>query len=273
MESQLNIHEAKALLDWYIEIGADEPILDTPVNRFELPKDLPKAASVKKLEKPAPTQVAATVSSQEDQAKEAFEAACKEAKKRAATADTLSALQEAIQSFDGCDLKKGARNTLFADGNPDAQVMVIGEVPDLGEDRGGQPFTGASGHLLDKMFAAIGLLRSSPDPQTALYVTNILPWRPPHDRPPNQDELEMLRVFITRHIELADPRVIVLMGNVPCQSLLGKGNINRQRGHWNTVLERPALPMLHPERLLRNPAGKREAWADLLSLQARLREI
>ncbi|MCV6823201.1 uracil-DNA glycosylase [Halocynthiibacter sp. SDUM655004] len=273
MESQLGIHEAKALLDWYIELGADEAILDAPVNCYDLPNELPKAASARKPERSGKPKVAVPVISQQEEAKNAFDAACKRAKEIAESCDTVEALKSSIESFDGCDLKKGARNTIFADGNPQASVMVIGEVPTLEEDRGGAPFIGAAGQMLDKMFAAIGLLRSSPDPETALYVSTVLPWRTPQDRPPNMQEIDMLRCFARRHIELADPKVVILMGNVPCQILLGKGNINRQRGRWTELNGRPTLPMLHPGRLLRTPAVKREAWADLLALQAKLRDL
>lgn len=267
MESELGYHEAKALLEWQIELGADEAIEDFPVDRYEIPEALapPAALAINK-----PT---APVMPAQESAQDLLEKARDAAVKAAQSANTLEELAKATEGFDGCELKKGARGFCFADGNPDARVMVIGDVPNGDEDRSGTPFSGAQGQLLDRMFAAIGLLRSSPDPQTALYLTNVLPWRTPQDRVPTLNELTLMRPFLARHIELAAPDIVVLMGNGPCQSLLGKGNVNRQRGHWSTAQERPAIAMLHPEKLLRTPMSKREAWADLLALQARLREV
>ena len=167
-------------------------------------------------------------------------------------------------------MKRGAKTTVFADGNPRARVLILGEAPGREEDQEGRPFVGQAGQLLDRMFAAIGLSRTSADPETALYITNVLPWRPPQDRDPEPEEIAMLRPFVERHIELVDPAVIVAMGNAPCQCLLGTKGIQRLRGNWAQALGRPVLPMTHPAYLLRNPATKREAWADLLSLMGRL---
>ena len=164
----------------------------------------------------------------------------------------------------------GARNTVFADGKPAARVMIIGEAPGRDEDQKGLPFVGRAGHLLDKMFAAIGLSRQSPDAEAALYITNVLPWRPPGNRDPEPAEIAQMLPFLARHVDLADPDLIVLMGNAACSAALGKRGILRLRGTWAEAFGRPALPMTHPAYLLRNPAAKREAWADLLSLRARL---
>jgi DNA polymerase len=123
------------------------------------------------------------------------------------------------------------------------------------------------------MFGAIGLARDADGADEALYITNILPWRPPQNRDPKPDEIAMMLPFIGRHVALADPQLIVLMGNISCQAMLGRRGITRLRGHWQLIANRPAMPMFHPAYLLRNPAAKREAWADLLSVQARLREI
>ena len=172
--------------------------------------------------------------------------------------------------FDHCDLKKGARNTVFADGNPAARVLILGEAPGADEDREGRPFVGRAGQLLDKMFAAIGLSRTSPDAATALYITNVLPWRPPGNRDPEPVEIAMMLPFVERHIALVDPAVIVVVGNTPLFALTGTKGILRARGNWTMALGKPVLPMTHPAYLLRNPAAKREAWADLLSLKARL---
>lgn len=268
MESELGYYEAKALLEWQIELGADEAIVDAPIDRYEISATLaPPAALAKKKEKTA------TVIPVQVQAADLLVEARAKAVAAAEGAATLPELAAAMESFEGCDLKKGARGFCFADGNPQARIMVIGEVPSVEEDRNKIPFYGAQGRLLDRMFAAIGHVRGSPDPETALYLTTVLPWPTPQDREPRMDELTLMRPFLARHIELADPDVVVLMGNSPCLTLLGTSNINRQRGQWSTAQERPALPMLHPSKLLRSPASKREAWMDLLALQTRLREL
>jgi uracil-DNA glycosylase len=150
-------------------------------------------------------------------------------------------------------------------------VLVLGEAPGAEEDREGRPFVGRAGQLLDRMFAAIGLSRTSPDAGTALYITNVLPWRPPGNRDPEPAEIAMMLPFVERHIALVNPEVIVVMGNTPLFALTGGRGILRARGSWTTALGKPLMPMAHPAYLLRNPAAKREAWADLLALQARLR--
>ncbi|MFM7336299.1 MAG: uracil-DNA glycosylase family protein [Tabrizicola sp.] len=249
---------ALAALSWQVDCGADEPVGDTPVNRYDMAVPAPKplaTSSVSSAEPPART--------------EADPVAV--ARRTAEQAQTLDALREAVATFDLCDLKKGARNTVFADGNPAARVLILGEAPGAAEDREGRPFVGRAGQLLDRMFAAIGLSRTSPDAQSALYITNVMPWRPPGNRDPEPAEVAMMRPFVERHIALVDPAVIVVMGNTPLDALTGKRGILRARGNWSLALGKPLLPMTHPAYLLRNPSAKREAWADLLSLQARLR--
>jgi DNA polymerase len=176
-----------------------------------------------------------------------------------------------MAAFEHCELKRGAKSLVFADGLPGARVMVVGEAPGRDEDIEGRPFVGRAGQLLDRMFAAIGLSRTAADPAQALYITNVMVWRPPQNREPTPDEVAMLLPFLQRHIALADPRVIVVMGNTPLSALLRAKGITRLRGQWAEALGKPVLPMLHPAYLLRNPAAKREAWADLLCLKARLR--
>lgn len=193
------------------------------------------------------------------------------ARDMAGRADSLESLRAAQEGFDLCEIKRGARSTVFADGNPAARVMVIGEAPGREEDTAGLPFVGRAGQLLDRMFAAIGLGRQSPDPVSAIYLTNVLPWRPPQNRDPSPEEIAMMQPFLARHVELVAPDLLVVMGNVPCQAVLGCRGITRMRGVWGQGMGRPVLPMFHPAYLLRNPAAKREAWADLLALQARLR--
>jgi DNA polymerase len=189
----------------------------------------------------------------------------------AAQAQDLAALRTALAAFEHCDLKRGAKSLVFADGLPGARVMVVGEAPGRDEDQEGRPFVGRAGQLLDRMFAAIGLMRGATDPALALYITNVMVWRPPQNRDPTPDEVAMLLPFLQRHIALADPEVIVVMGNTPLSALLGQKGITRLRGQWAEALGKPVLPMVHPAYLLRNPAAKREAWADLLSLKSHLR--
>jgi uracil-DNA glycosylase family 4 len=190
--------------------------------------------------------------------------------KKTTTTDAMIALRDALARFDRCDLKQGARNLVFADGDPAAALMILGEAPGRDEDLQGKPFVGRAGQLLDRMLAAIGRDRHADDPARGVYITNVLPWRPPQNRDPKPEEIAMLRPFVDRHIALVDPAVLVLMGNHACAAMLGRRGITRLRGQWAQAAGRPALPMFHPAYLLRNPAAKREAWADLLALQARL---
>ncbi|AZB62581.1 uracil-DNA glycosylase, partial [Cereibacter sphaeroides] len=193
-----------------------------------------------------------------------------EARRAAAAAPSLEALREAMAAYDQCDLKRGARNTVFSDGHPAARLMLIGEAPGREEDAAGRPFVGRAGQLLDRMFAAIGLSRTSPDAETALYITNVMPWRPPQNRDPSPEEVAMMTPFLARHVELAAPDLIVATGNTACAALLGRTGITRLRGRWAEAWGRPVMPMCHPAYLLRNPEAKREAWADLLEVKARL---
>ncbi|MDZ4086096.1 MAG: uracil-DNA glycosylase [Tabrizicola sp.] len=252
-------HAALAALAWQVEAGADETILDAPLNRYELSAEAPKPLSAK-------ASLPAALPSAPGAADPVAVA-----KSLAEQAPTLGALQSALTAFDHCDLKKGARSTVFSDGNPQARVLILGEAPGAEEDREGRPFVGRAGQLLDRMFAAIGLSRTSQNAETALYITNVMPWRPPGNRDPEPAEIAMMLPFVERHIALVDPKVIVVVGNTPLFALTGTKGILRARGAWSQALGKPLLPMTHPAYLLRNPSAKREAWADLLSLQARLR--
>ena len=254
MES-VDFHTARALLEWQIELGADECISDAPVDRYELP--------VKQIK---PKQPEAKPHLTKGPVRLAERDAVAEAQAAARAAGTLEELRAALEAFDLCDLKKGARNMVFCDGIAGAPVMIVGEAPGVEEDRQGKPFVGASGQLLDRMFAAIGMGRTQAD--APIYITNTLPWRPPHNRDPKPEEIAMMLPFLIRHIQLAEPKVLVLMGNWACQALLSKRGITRLRGTWTQAVDKPALPMFHPAYLLRNPAAKRDAWADLLNLKA-----
>ncbi|AHM03114.1 Uracil-DNA glycosylase, family 4 [Roseibacterium elongatum DSM 19469] len=265
---EMGYHESLALLDWQVELGADEAIQDRPVNRFEAPAEAPKPVSPAPL-RSGPAPVSPIAAPPPPDPAEAVGAAVDLATRLAAQARDLPALQAAMAGFELCDLKRGARNLVFADGNPAARVMIVGEAPGRDEDRQGKPFVGRAGQLLDRMFDAIGLSRQAESGEAALYITNMLPWRPPQNRDPKPDELAMLLPFVRRHIDLADPEVVVLMGNWACQGLLGRRGITRLRGQWDEVQGRPALPMFHPAFLLRQPPEKAKAWADLLALNAR----
>jgi uracil-DNA glycosylase len=251
-------HAALAALAWELEAGVDETIGDQPLNRY----DLAAEASKPQTAMPLPVEPRAAPTHADPVAA---------ATTAARQAQSLEGLRDALQAFEQCELKKGARNTVFADGNPKARVLILGEAPGADEDREGRPFVGRAGQLLDRMFAAIGLSRTSPDSETALYITNVLPWRPPGNRDPEPGEIAMMLPFVERHISLVDPQVIVVVGNTPLFALTGAKGILRARGNWSEALGKPLLPMTHPAYLLRNPSAKREAWADLLSLQARLR--
>lgn len=244
-----------ALLDWQAELGADEFIGDEGLDRFAIPAPpVPGAAAPAA---PAPPPVAAADPVAEAQA-------------LAARAATLQQLAEFQAAYPHCELRKGARNFVFSDGLAGARVMVLGEAPGEDEDRQGRPFVGRAGQLLDRMLATIGLDRTDPDPARAVYITNVLPWRPPGNRDPEPAEMAMMLPFVRRHIELAAPQVLVLVGNHACQAILGQRGITKLRGRWAQALDLPVLPMLHPAYLLRNRHAKREAWDDLLTLQDRL---
>ena len=269
MQTGLSPDAMMAALAWQVELGADEAICDAPVNRYR--EETPPPPVEAPAPAPAPAQTPAPASVHAAPASAPSEAdPVAEARARAAGAATLGALAAAMADYDGCELKQGARSFVFADGNPQARVMVVGEAPGRDEDLQGRPFVGRAGQLLDRMFAAIGLSRTSADPAQALYITNLLPWRPPQNRDPSPQELAMMTPFVTRHIELADPAIVVTMGRFSLQALTGLSGITRVRGRWTQAAGRPCLPMLHPAYLLRNPASKREAWADLLELKARL---
>lgn len=250
--------ETIAALDWQIELGADECISDTFHDRTLAPPPPPKKKAVSA--QPAP--VAPTSES---------------AVKTAGACADLASLKQAIADYPH-ELKSGARNCVFADGNPQAQVMIVGEAPGRDEDLQGLPFVGRSGQLLDKMLAAIGLSRQSEDPTQAVYIANILPWRPPSNRTPSVDEAATFQPFIDRHIALIDPALVITMGNVSTKTLLNtKTGIMRMRGKWTEATlggkDRPILPMLHPAYLLRQPQDKRHAWADLLSLKSQIESL
>lgn len=239
-------------LDW----GAEEALEEAPPDRSPPRAVAPPPPA--RLVPPAPAGLAPPAATRAAEA--------------AAAAPSLAALREAIAAFDGSALRETATNLVFADGSPDSRLMLIGEAPGAEEDRLGRPFVGQSGQLLDRMFASIGIRRE----EGGFYITNILPWRPPGNRTPTDAEIALFLPFVLRHIALARPRRIVLLGGVSAKALLrAKEGITRLRGRWHEVAVEglgaiPALATLHPAYLLRTPAAKRDAWADLLMLRRTL---
>jgi DNA polymerase len=264
--------EARALLKGLVEAGADEALAEAPVDRFVVtaePAPVPRVRTSEPLpqRKPEPLPQRAPASFAVPTA------AAGSAREIAQRCSTLGELKAAVEGFDGCALKVTAKTTVFADGHPDASVMLIGEAPGRDEDLQGLPFVGRSGQLLDRMLNSIGLDRSS-----SAYITNVIFWRPPGNRPPTPEEAAICAPFLLRHIELKQPKVLLLLGGTPVKHVLNvEEGITKIRGRWGRVVvngvEIPALPTFHPAYLLRQPGAKRQAWQDLLSLKLKLREL
>ena len=270
--------QVHALLRWHVEAGADEAIDEHPVDRYRSDREAERPASPARPSSgdrsAAPSRRAAPITVPLDL--ESPEAAAANAQTLAAACRDLAELRAALVRFEGCALKHTATNLVFGDGNTGADLMFIGEAPGADEDREGVPFVGVSGRLLDRMIAAIGLSRES------VYITNILPWRPPGNRKPTSAECTACLPFIQRHIGLVAPRVLVLVGGTAAATLLGTAEgITRLRGRWLVYRDPwagpespgiPAMAVFHPAYLLRQSALKREAWHDMLSARARLVE-
>jgi uracil-DNA glycosylase len=259
-----------ALLRWYVAMGADEAIGEEPANRLAPPT----AVTPKPPVAPRPPAVRPVAASPPRALAESMAEAAQSARRLAEHAETVTALAETIASFEGCALKQTATNTVFADGNPRAPVMIIGEAPGADEDRLGRPFVGRAGQLLDRMLAAIGLDRER------VLITNVVYWRPPGNRTPTTAEIASCLPFVLRHVALVRPRILVLCGATAAGALLPGGQgITRLRGRWfdleipGLAEPVPTLPMFHPSFLLRTPERKREAWRDLLALRTRLDEL
>ncbi|MEO0878990.1 MAG: uracil-DNA glycosylase [Pseudomonadota bacterium] len=276
----LSPDEARALLRWYADMGVDEAVAPTPTNLFSWRADRPglaaatAPAAARKRQavsgapsSPAPAMVAANAADAPMPADEAVAAA----QAAARTADNFEALIAAIEAFEGCPLKAGARKTVVADGSPGGDLLVLGEAPGRDEDATGKPFVGRAGQLLDKMLTSIGRART-----TDTLISNVIFWRPPGNRTPTATETAICRPFVDRLIELAAPKVILLAGGAPTQAMLGLSGIMRARGVWRDIeiggRAIPAMPIFHPAFLLRQPMQKRLAWRDLLALDQRLRE-
>jgi uracil-DNA glycosylase family 4 len=287
---------ARELLDFYLEAGVDAWVGEEPVDRFaavDVPSPPPeRARSIREADRVGgnspecdPTRSARSLSSGrasrgpvgadhpplsgEGKNLVAPDAAAMAAREAAKSAQTLDELRAILEKFDGCALKATATRLVFADGNPQAKLMLVGEAPGRDEDIEGLPFVGRSGKLLDRMLAAIGLDRSS------VYIANIVPWRPPGNRTPTPQESAICLPFILRQIELVDPDILVCLGGPSAQTLLGiKDGITKIRGRWFTFdtgkREIRALATFHPAFLLRSPLQKRFAWRDFLAIKKAL---
>jgi uracil-DNA glycosylase len=253
-----------ALLRWYADAGVDEAIGDHTIDRFKAAPSAPAVAAPPAISKPAPASVRAPV--------QLPQSGDSSATHLAQAAHSVAELKAVVESYTGCGLKQFASRTVFADGNPEARVMFIGEAPGADEDRQGLPFVGVSGKLLDRMLASIGLNRA-----TNAYITNVVFWRPPGNRAPTDEEIAACLPFVVRHIELVDPAVLVFVGGLSAKTLLAKAiGITKLRGHWHEY-ESPGLPrpvpamaLFHPAYLLRSPQQKRLAWRDLLAIKQKL---
>ena len=235
----------RSLLDWYAEMGVD----------------VPKLAPAKPARRPLKKQPEADATAPVKDLSKATSANLSKVK-------TLDDLRTAMNAFDAGALGDGARQAVFSRGNPEADLMVIGEAPGRDEDIQGKPFVGRSGQLLDRMLAAIALSEDD------FYVTNVVNWRPPKNRNPTTDEIEMCRPFLNKHIELAKPKVLLLVGGISMTALTGQTGIMKNHGQWREVTiagqTYPALPLYHPAFLLRRPELKKDAWRDLLILREKL---
>lgn len=274
--NEVSRHEAaRALLRWYAEMGVDEAVGAEPADWFAL---APKAAPSPALQRPA-ERSSSKIEPSEPRPAAVFTAgtgplpadeAIALAQRAASAAADFEALAKAVAAFEHCPLKAGARSTVFADGIPGADLLVIGEAPGRDEDLVGRPFVGRAGQLLDRMLAAIGRSR-----ETNTLISNVIFWRPPGNRTPTQVEIAICKPFVERLIELTAPKAVLLAGGAPMGALLGITGIMRARGTWRDVetasgFRVPALPMFHPAFLLRQPAEKRLAWSDLLALEKKL---
>ncbi len=271
---------AHDLLVFYQEAGVDALLDEAPVNRFAEPAAQPDAGPTAEVRAPAvpaassparsaPPPSSTRAVSDGPVAPPAPEAAIVAARDAARSAPDLETLRDILGRFEGCALRATASRLVFADGNPAARVMLIGEAPGREEDLEGLPFVGRSGKLLDRMLTAIGLDR------TSVYIANIVPWRPPGNRTPTPQETAICLPFILRQIELVNPDILVCMGNPSTQTLLStKDGITKTRGRWFAFhtgsREIRAIPTYHPAFLLRSPLQKRFAWRDFLAVKKAL---
>ena len=289
----LDTYTAAALLEWQLEMGADEPMLDAPLNRYDLPEradPLPRAGvAVESNRANAGGPQASGQNSGDNRGPNAGRERrptpeihrpqqgpdpVEAAHTAAAKARSLDDLREIMGDFEHCEPKKGARNFLFGAGNRQARIMVLLDAPTREEDSAAGLMTGPNGLLFEKMFAAIGLTRDPTDAARSLYLAPVLPWRPPGDREITAQELAMMQPFLARHVEFIDPDLVLLMGNTPCAVAFGQplaqSSVTRLRGQWKQAFGKPARAMFPPHYLMAQPAAKRMAWEDLLEIRAHL---
>ncbi|MFH5925686.1 uracil-DNA glycosylase [Roseomonas xinghualingensis] len=252
-----------AALELQIAWGADEALDEAPQDRT-LPRAAAPAAAAPAAPRPTPPRPAITAPAA------AFTPAATRAGELAAGADSIEGLRAALAALNH-PLRETAGNLVLSDGVPDSGLVLIGEAPGADEDRQGKPFVGVSGQLLDRMLASIGIERAR-----NAYLTNILPWRPPGNRTPTDAEMSLFTPFVLRHLALVRPHHIVLLGGTAAKALLRRNEgITRLRGRWHSLEVPglgpvPTLATLHPAYLLRQPAGKRDAWTDLRLLRRAL---
>ena len=258
----LNNAEMLSVLDWYRAAGVDAAVGETPVDRFAQKPPAPAIMPPR----------AAPMAAPPPQASGPVGGDPSEARRLAASAGTLDELRAILNDYTGCGLRFRATQLVFADGNPQAKIMLIGEAPGAEEDRQGKPFVGRSGQLLDRMLAAIGLDRDK------VYIVNTVPWRPPGNRTPTPEEMELCLPFLHRQVELVAPNLVMTLGGPAMQTVFKTTNgIIKMRGKWQNVTigthAVDALPTLHPAYLLRNPPAKQQAWKDLLSLRTKVEAL
>lgn len=235
----------KQKLRWFQEMGVDTILEATPINRT------------------APRAVKQPITKENISLERQLASAC----------EGLDALKQAVLAYDGCLLKKAAINTVFADGNPQSDVMFIGEAPGASEDEKGIPFCGQSGKLLDNIILALGYARAD------VYISNTIFWRPPGNRRPTPQELLQCQPFVEKHIALVQPKLLVLVGSTAVESLLNKkipmNNVRRQFFPYNNeylAKPIPAYVIFHPSYLLRQPARKKDMWFDIINLRNKLEQ-
>ncbi len=269
--------EIVTALGWYADIGVHDLVLDEAKD-YTVAEPVPDLQTLSPASSVSPPPHMKNVAIDTAPAFLGKSDARQEALKLAKSANTLEALKEAINDFDGIAIKKTASNLVFADGNPSAKIMVIGDAPAADEDRIGKAFMGASGQLLDKILACIDLSRQSEEPKGAVYMTNILNWRPPGNRSPSPAEIEVSLPFIERHIQLINPEIIILCGAIAAKSLLNtSASISRLRKtthEYKTLTQEldgeakiVAFPIYHPSDLIATPLQKRAVWEDMLKIQ------
>jgi DNA polymerase len=272
-------------LEWHLANGADEMLLDEPIDRTAMPV-IPKvttAVAVGKAAANTETQTPKKILSFQDSAPQedmmGAAQAIQEAQKIATACNDLNTLQQAIQSFEGLAIRKNATNMVFSDGNSSANVMVIGEAPEAQDDVIGKPFKDDSGQLLDRILACIDLDRNSEEAEKSVYLSNVLNWRPPGNRTPTMSEMDISRPFLVRHIDLIQPKALIICGGAAGQTLLkSKDTISKLRGKFHdyslsngTII--PVMVTYHPTYLLRTPAQKKAVWADMLMFQEKLKNL